>query len=323
MKNINDQYKLINKQGMQINLMNYGATLTSLKIPDKRGNLVELTLGFDELEPYLTHPFYFGCTIGRVANRITNGLFKLNNKNYQLICNENIHSHLHGGKQGFDKIFWQSRQQDNSVTFSHLSAANEEYYPGNLSVDVTYELTDDNELKIHYHATTDQATPVNLTNHTYWNLRGAGNGDILSHELEIFSHQYVETNAKHLPTGRLLGTPNSPFDFRIAKPIGERIRKVTGYDHCYLLDGQLAARVREPKSGRMMEVHTTQPGMQFYSGNYLASYRIAESRRTNRWGAFCLETQGLPDAVNHRLFPSIILEPEQVYRHTTSYKFYF
>jgi aldose 1-epimerase len=320
-KNTIDQYQLRNQHGMQISLMDYGATLTSLKIPDPQQGLVEMTLGFDQLEAYQNHPFYFGCTIGRVANRIANGAFELQQQRYQLACNENEYSHLHGGHLGFDKIFWEGKQLGNAVTFTHISPANTEQYPGNLSVAVTYELTDANELKIHYHATTDVATPVNLTNHTYWNLQGAGSGDIFNHELEIFSRHYLETNDHHLPTGRLLETRQTLFDFSAPRTMGERLLAAGGYDHCYFLENPLAARVRDPLSGRVMEVTTTKPGMQFYSGNYLTDYPIANAQCTQKWGAFCLETQGLPDAVNHAHFPSIILMPAQIYQHTTTYQF--
>ena len=324
MKNVSpQQFKLANSHGIQIQLMEYGATLTSLKIPDPKQGLVEVTLGFDHLDEYLRHQFYFGCTVGRVANRIANGQFTLQDQTIQLYCNENAYSHLHGGSQGFDKVFWQGQQQDNTVTFTHSSTANAEGYPGNLATTVIYQLTKDNELKIHYRATTDAPTPVNLTNHTYWNLRGAGSGDILAHELEIFASQYLETDHRHLPTGQVLAVGNSALDFQSRKTIGKHLAQIRGYDHCYLLQGELAARVRDPDSGRVMEVRTTKPGMQFYSGNYLADTQIAQHRRTQQWGGFCLETQSFPDAVNQPHFPSIILLPEEVYEHTTTYQFYF
>jgi aldose 1-epimerase len=316
------QYTLTNIQGTQVNLMDYGATLTSLKIATPTG-LVELTLGFDTLTDYQNHPFYFGCTVGRVANRIANGQFNFQKTRYQLACNENAFSHLHGGHKGFDKVFWHGEQKNNLVTFSYMSNDGEENYPGNLTVKASYELTDANELKINFNAITDAPTPVNLTNHTYWNLRGAGSGDILNHELEIFSERYLETGLHHLPTGRLLPIRQTPFDFRNRQVIGKYIQEIAGYDHCYLTRDKLAARVREPDSGRVMEVYTTQPGIQFYTGNYLQDYPIANQRRTQRWGGFCLETQGLPDAVNQPRFPSVMLLPNQVYQHATIYKFLF
>jgi aldose 1-epimerase len=230
---------------------------------------------------------------------------------------------LHGGSQGFDKVFWQGQQQDNTVIFTHASTANAEGYPGNLTTTVTYHLTDDNELKIQYHATTDAPTPVNLTNHTYWNLAGAGSGDILAHELEIFAEQYLETDQRNLPTGLVLTVSDSAYDFQARKKIGEHIAQIRGYDHCYVLQSDLAARVRDPNSDRKMEVRTSKPGMQFYSGNYLMDTQIAQDRHTQKWGGFCLETQSFPDAVNQPHFPSIILLPEQVYDHSTTYKFYF
>lgn len=316
------QYELSNSQGMRINLMDFGATLTSVKTPSPTG-MLELTLGFDTLAEYQQHPFYAGCTVGRVANRIAKGQYHYQNNRYELARNENNHCHLHGGNKGFDKIFWHGKRQNNQVIFSYDSPAGEENYPGNVQVKVSYELTDANELKIDFHASTDQSTPLNLTNHAYWNLRGAGQGNILNHELEIFAREYLETDNKHLPTGRLLATEKSLFDFNTPRLIGERIAKVGGYDHCFVTAGELAARVREPDTGHVMEVYTTQPGIQFYSGNYLPDYPVAGQKTIKQHGGFCLETQGFPDAVNQPLFPSVMLLPEQIYQHTTIYKFLF
>lgn len=315
---------LRNSQGMTTKLMNYGATLVSLKITTSSGEEIELTLGFDTLEEYLAHPFYFGCTVGRVANRIAAGSFSYQNKRYQLNCNENAFSHLHGGAKSFDKVFWQGRQYQekngSGVVFSYLSKDGEENYPGNLLVEVNYFLSDENTLKITYTAETDQATPVNLTNHTYWNLAGSGN--ILQHEMQVFSDEYLETNKYHIPTGEIKSVAGTAFDFRTRETIGKRIEEAGGYDNFYVLvnTNRLAARVTDPVSQRTLETYTTQPGLQFYSGNYLADYAIAEGKRTERWGGFCLETQGFPDAVNHENFPSIILQPEDTYHHETIYK---
>lgn len=320
-------FGLSNHNGMRLKLINYGATLTSLQVPDSDGQLIELTLGFDTLQAYLQHPFFFGCTIGRVANRIARGEFQYQNKIYKLARNENDFCHLHGGAKGFDKRVWDAacfqREDAVGVEFSYLSRDGEENYPGNLAVKTTYVLTAANELKIIFEAATDQPTPVNLTNHTYWNLAGAGN--ILDHEMEIFSDYYLATDNRHLPTGEIKAVANSAFDFRQPKKIRARIQEIGGYDHCYALENpgqhlRPAARVKDPVSNRILQVHTTQPGVQFYSGNYLADYALANGKRTERWGGFCLETQGFPDAVNQANFPSIILLPGETYRHETVYK---
>jgi aldose 1-epimerase len=320
------QFTLRNVHGMTLKLMNYGATLMSVKTPDQ----TELTLGFDTLEEYLKHPFYFGCTIGRVANRIAVGQFHYQNKLYSLACNENNFTHLHGGHQGFDKVLWQAQifQAENGcgVTFSYLSPDGEENYPGNLSVKVLYFLSDENAIHISYWAQTDNATPVNLTNHTYWNLAGAGSNTILEHEMQIFADKYLETDARSLPTGKIIGVADTDFDFQTPQSIGKRIQKVGGYDHCYVVDDpklHLAARARDPNSQRTLETYTTQPGLQFYSGNSLKNYLIAAEQMTQQWGAFCLETQGYTDAVNHANFPSILLQPGETYQHETIYKIVF
>jgi aldose 1-epimerase len=318
------RYTLNNVNGMQVSLLNYGAALTSVKIPDPQKRLVELTLGFDQPEEYLQHPFYFGCTVGRVANRIASGTFNLNNKPVTLARNEKNFCHLHGGAVGFDKIFWKGKHVANGVEFSYYSPAGEEGYSGNLQVIVTYTLTPANELKITYLAQTDAPTPINLTNHAYWNLAGAGNGNVLNHEMEIFADYYLESDAQHLPTGNILPVADSAFDFRKPRTIGERLAEASGYDHCYVLGkNRLVARVQEPTSKRILETYTTQPGMQFYSGNYLSDYAIANGKRTEQWGGFCLETQGYPDAPNQPNFPSVILMPGEFYTYETVYKLIF
>lgn len=314
-------YTLKNSHGMQVTLLNYGATLTSLKVPDENQQLVEITLGLTNPADYLQHPFYFGCTVGRVANRIAQGQFTYQNQTYQLARNEKNFCHLHGGEKGFDKVIWAARPFHDRVEFYYHSPAGEEGYPGNLAVTVTYILTPENELKIIYHASTDAATAINLTNHTYWNLAGAGSGHVLDHELEIFSDYYLEADQQHLPTGKILNVADTPFDFRTPHTIGARISAIQGYDHCYVLTKQpLAARVRDPISKRTLETYTTQPGMQFYSGNYLYDYAIANDKHTEQWGGFCLETQGFPDAPNQTEFPSIMLLPGKIYAHETIYK---
>lgn len=319
---------LINRHGMCAKLMDYGATLISLTIPDKSQE-VNLVLGFDTLEEYRRHPFYFGCTIGRVANRIPNGKFILNNETYQLALNDR--HHLHGGMQGFDKVIWQpepwQQGEQSGVTFSYLSKDGEEGYPGNLQVKTTYILTDQNELKILFWAKTDKATPIDLTNHTYWNLAGAGSGSILDHEMQVFADHYVVTDKEHIPTGEIRETKNSPFDFQCLTALNTRIKEAGGYDLCFVLNNSakstkpiLAARIIEPNGKRILETWTTQPGLQFYTGNYLYDYPIAAGKRIDQYGGFCFETQNWPNAVNNPRFPSAILQPHAIYQHETIYK---
>ena len=325
------QYTLTNRWGMQIQLMDYGATLTAVKVPVPNAPPVDITLGFNNLSDYHAHPFYFGATIGRVANRIRHGKFALHGQPYQVTCNENATHHLHGGAQGFDKVYWQGTPNANQVSFAHRSPAGTENYPGEVAALVSYELTDENEIIIRYQATTSAATLINLTNHAYWNLAGAGMGDILGHEVEIAAQHYVASDAAHIPTGALHPVQDTAFDFRRAKPIGQQMASSGGYDHCYALSTALctahaprfAARVREPVSGRLLEVYTDQPGMQFYTGNYLTDYALAADQRCQRWGGFCLETQDFPDAINHPQFPSILLTPAQCYQRTTIYRLHF
>jgi aldose 1-epimerase len=310
------QYHLENALGTVAKLINYGATLTSLTLIDHDQQPVVVTLGFDTLQEYLTHPYYFGCTVGRVANRIAHGKFRYQDKFFQLSCNENPASHLHGGNKGFDKVVWNAKiieKEDRiGVEFSYFSPDGEEGYPGNLKVSTTYYLTNTNELTIAYSATTDQPTALSLTNHTYWNL--AGTGTILDHELQIMADQFLETDAMHLPTGKISSVTETDYDFREPQRIGARIHAISGYDNYYILsDETYAARVSDRVSGRSLTIYTTQLGMQFYSGNYLPK----------PWTGFCLETQGYPDAVNHAHFPSIILLPGEVYSHETKYQLCF
>lgn len=328
------QYTLRNPNGMSISVINYGATLTSVQVPNPDGTLQELTLGFDHLDEYLAHDFYFGATIGRVANRIANAHFNYQKKDYFLSKNKNFVHHLHGGEQGLDKVVWQaevtSEADQASVSFSYMSPDGDQGYAGNLEIKTTYTLTLANELKISFQAKTDQATPVDLTNHAYWNLAGAGNGTVLDHILQIFSDRYVVTDQDLLPTGQIAEVKGTPFDFREAHPIGERINQIDrdrgGYDLCYVLipitnhQPQYAAKIREPISGRTLEVFTTQPGLQFYTSNSLRNYPISSGLRTQRYGAFCMETQNLPGAVNYSQFPSPFLLPGDKYQHETIYR---
>lgn len=323
-------FTLKNLNGVNAKLINYGATLVSLKTPDRTGHLDEITLGFDTLPEYLAHEFYFGCIIGRVTNRITHGRFNINDKIYQLPINFNQQHHIHGGLKGFDKVIWQAEVLDETepcIKFSYTSKDGEEGYPGNLTVDVLYTLTHHNELKINYFATTDQPTIVDLTNHTYWNLAGAGSGDVTQHILNVAAEDYIVTDKNHIPNGEIATVTNSPFDFRQPTTIGARLAQLSnGYDLCYALSSsnkklRLAAKITDPQTGRIMEVYTNQNGLQFYTGNYLYDYKIADNRRTNKLGGFCMETQNFPDAINHHNFPSPILLPEQEYFHETIFKF--
>jgi aldose 1-epimerase len=330
-------YTLTNRNGLTAKVMTYGATLTELIVPDRSGKPGNIVLGFDRLEPYLAGVPYFGSTIGRVGNRIAKGTFRLNGKTYKLATN-NGPNHLHGGLKGFDKVVWKAEvaAAGATVRFSYHSPDGEEGYPGNLDVAVAYTLTDANELHLDYTATTDKATPVNLTNHSYFNLAGEGSGGILDHVLAIYADQLTPVDDTLIPTGKLAAVKGTVFDFTTPTAIGARIAKVpiappVGYDHNYVLRPRgnmagsgltLAARVTEPTSGRVMEVRTTEPGIQFYSGNFLdGTIKNRKGVPYEKHAAFCLETQHYPDSVNHPNFPSTILEPGRTYRTTTVYAF--
>jgi aldose 1-epimerase len=328
-----DQYTLTNKHGVVAKVITYGATLTDLLVPDKAGKLADVVLGFDKLDAYLAGVPYFGATIGRVGNRIGKGTFTLGGKTYTLARNDG-ENHLHGGVKGFDKVVWKAQPAASgaSVTFTYRSPDGEEGYPGNLDATVVYTLTDANELRLDYTATTDKATPINLTNHSYFNLAGEGSGDIKGHVLMIASDQITAVDAGLIPTGEMSAVKGTPFDFNTPTAIGARIEQVPikapiGYDHNYVLRRtgaglELAARVVEPTSGRTMDVLTTEPGIQFYSGNFLDG--TIKSRNGVAYGkhsAFCLETQHFPDSINHPAFPSAVLEPGKTYKTTTIYRF--
>jgi len=331
-----DQYILTNAAGMTAKIITYGAILTELDVPDRSGTLGDVVLGFDNLKDYLERNPHFGSTVGRVANRIAKGKFTLDGKEYTLAINNGPNS-LHGGLKGFDKVVWKAEPKPAptgaAVELSYLSKDGEEGYPGNLSVTVVYTLTDDNALRIDYTAKTDKATPVNLTNHTYFNLDGAKSGDILDHELMIVADKYTPTDNTLIPTGEIKTVKDTPLDFTQPRRIGARIDQLKdypggGYDHNFVLgsgvtdEPKLAVRVRAPKTGRIMEMYTTEPGVQLYTGNFL------DGKLTGRGGVvykkhagFCLEAQHFPDAVHHDNFPSIILKPGETYRQTTIYKF--
>ena len=327
-------HTLINSRALKVRLIDYGATLISVETPDRGGKLSNITLGFPTLEGYLQRHPYFGSTVGRYGNRIAGGKFKLDGNECTLATN-NGPNHLHGGLKGFDAVVWKAEPIKEpsavGVKFTYTSKDGEEGYPGNLDVTVTYTLTNNNELKIDYEAQTDKATVVNLTNHAYWNLAGAGSGDILKHELMVTADQYLPIDDTSIPTGKPAAVKGTPFDFTTARAIGERIgelkkepHKTKGYDHCYVLRGQsgkleLAARAKDPASGRVMEIFTTEPGVQLYCGNFLGGG--AGEGGYKQHDAFCLETQHYPDSPNQPQFPSTVLRPGETYRSTTVHKF--
>jgi aldose 1-epimerase len=329
-----DIYTLTNPRGIEARIMTYGATLVSLRLPDRKGTFDDVSLGFDDLVGYLgTHP-YFGVIVGRYANRIAKGEFTLGGVTYRLARNNNGNS-LHGGLKGFDKVAWKAEPVHQhgavGVKLTYLSKDMEEGYPGNLSVTVVYTLTDADELKISYEAVTDKATPVNLTNHAYWNLAGQGKGDILGHELQLEADKYtaVASAANLIPTGELENVRGTPLDFTAPHPIGERIAAVEGgYDHNFVLRSgggklALAATVYEPTTGRVLEISTDQPGIQLYSGNFLdGTVKGKGGVAYQKHFGFCLETQHFPDSPNHPNFPSVILEPGQKYATVTVHKFF-
>ena len=332
-----DLFVLANSHGMTAKIMTYGAIVTELQVPDRNGKLNDVVLGFDNLGDYVKgppyHP-YFGSIVGRVGNRIAKGKFTLNGVTYQLATN-NGPNHLHGGLKGFDKVVWTAlpvQVPDGvAVKFSYLSKDGEEGYPGNLKVEVLYTLTEQNELRLDYTITTDKDTPKNVTNHSYWNLAGAENGGILSHELMLNADRYTPVDDTLIPTGELKPVTGTVMDFRKSTAIGARLKEVggnpVGYDHNYVLNGagkklDVVARVTEPTSGRIMEVYSTEPGVQFYSGNFLdGSIKGKKGVVYNQYHGFCLETQHFPDSVNQPNFPSYVLKAGQVYASTTIYKF--
>lgn len=327
------EYTITNRNGVTVSVMNYGGIITSLKTPDRNGVIKDIVLGYDSLIGYLKDSPYFGAIVGRYGNRIANGKFALDGKQYSLAQNNNG-QHLHGGIKGFDKVFWSIAEVDyNKLRLTYTSPDMEEGYPGNLIVEVTYELTDANELIFDYSATTDKKTVINLTQHSYFNLTGETSRDILDHELMLMADAFIPVKKTLIPTGELRAVDQTPFDFRKPAKIGSRIQSedqqltnARGYDHCWVLldTGRMkhAASVYEPVSGRTLDVYTTEPGIQFYSGNFLdgsitGKYGIVYQ---HRYG-FCLETEHYPDSPNQKHFPSTELNPGNVYRTTTKYIF--
>jgi len=324
------QFKLQNAKGTEVFIMNYGGTITNLLVADKNGQKGDVVLGFDSLSGFLQkgNP-YFGALIGRYGNRIANGKFTLDGKTYALATNNNG-NHLHGGIKGFDKVVWNvDAASDSALHLSYNSKDGEEGYPGNLQVKVVYSLDNDNALKIDYTATIDKACPINLTNHTYFNLSAGKDSTILDHELMIDADRYTAVNDKLIPTGQLPSVKNTPMDFTKAKRIGNDIDKVKGgFDHNWVLNKKdaslsLIATLYHPASGRFMEVSTTQPGVQFYTGNFLDGTLTGGKNGAKyvQHSGLCLETQHFPDSPNQPSFPSTVLKPGETYHQVTVYKF--
>lgn len=334
-------FTLTNTKGIKLRAMTYGAIVLSIETPDREGKTADITLGYNTVAEYIADTPYFGAIVGRYGNRIALGRFSLDGADYTLARNNGegeTKCSLHGGLKGFDKVLWKgegfTKEGAQGVKFSYLSKDGEEGYPGNLNLSVTYLLTDDNEWQIRYEMTTDKATPVNVTQHCYFNLKGEGNGDILGHELKLAAAKYTPVTAALIPTGEIAPVSDTPFDFRKPTAIGARIdaeneqlKFGNGYDHNWVLDNQdgslaLAASVYEPTSGRTMEVLTTEPGIQFYCGNFLDGKQTGKAGKKYEFrNGFCLETQHYPDSPNQPRFPSTILKPGEVKVSSTVYRF--
>jgi len=330
-------YTLSNVNGVKVGIITYGCTVVSLMAPDRHGKFADVVLGMDSVAGYQKQTAFFGALIGRYGNRIGHAQFQLDGQTYKLPKNDGENT-LHGGPQGFDKRVWKvHKAQGTAVELSYISRDGEEGFPGNLAATVIYTLTARNELKIDYSATTDQDTVVNLTNHSYWNLAGAGEGDILQHRLTLFANRFTPVDAGLIPTGELRPVTGTPFDFTTSTPIGERIGQADqqlqygkGYDHNWVLNPgrsaedalTKAAEVYEPTSGRVMEVFTTEPGVQFYTGNFLDGTIHGKGGKVyGHRAAFCMETQHFPDSPNQARFPSVALRPGQQFSSTTVYRF--
>lgn len=319
------EYVLTNAAGAVVAIIDYGAIITRIVMPDRDGALGDVALGFDEVLPYETISPHFGSTIGRYGNRIAKGTFELDGKTYHLPINNGPNS-LHGGKVGYDKRMWQVVVEEDAVLFSLEDPDGFQGYPGNVSATVRFRLSDDNALRIEYEATTDRATPINLTNHSYFNLKDAGASDVLSHVLQIEADQYTPVDETLIPTGEIAPVEGTPIDFRQPKAIGQDVEAMGGYDHNLVLRDpgsfRHIATVEEPTTGRRMEVWTDQPGVQCYSGNFLDGSIVGRGGASyGKRHAFCLETQHFPDSPNHPQFPSTILRPGETYRTATEYRF--
>ncbi len=332
-----DIYTVTNSHGMELKALNFGGIIVSLRVPGKAGKSEDVVLGFDNLAGYEENNPHFGALIGRYGNRIANGEFKLNGETYHLPKNNGPNT-LHGGVKGFDKMMWQAEPFENKdaagIVLTRVSKDGEEGFPGNVKVKVTYTLTNNNELTFEYEATTDKATPINLTEHSYFNLSGEGNGNILDQVLKLNADHFTPVDKTLIPTGEIRSVKNTPLDFTKATTIGARINDsydqmvlAGGYDHNFVINGKpgtmrLAARAKDPKSGRVLEVYTTEPGVQFYSGNFLDGTLTGKNgHKYQKRDGFCLETQHYPDSPNHPKFPSTILKPGETYHTKTMLKF--
>jgi aldose 1-epimerase len=328
-------FTLKNSAGVTVTITPYGGNIVSIVVPDKNGNMADVVLGYDSAKQYVGAQGFFGSTIGRYGNRIAKGKFTIDGTQYQLAVN-NGENALHGGPGGFHNVAWTGieKEKGKSVEITYLSKDGEEGYPGNLNSKVVFTLTDSNELKIDYEATTDKATVINLTNHSYFNLAGEGSGDVLNHDISINADKFLPVDKGLIPTGELRPVKGTPFDFVEPHKIGERInadeeqvKTGGGYDHCFVLNKKsgnelsLAAKVSEPTTGRTMEVWTTEPGVQFYTGNFLNGAAGKAGHKYDYRTAFCLETQHFPDSPNQPSFPTTLLKPGETYRSTTIYKF--
>ncbi|MFC5547582.1 aldose epimerase family protein [Massilia aerilata] len=332
------EFTLANSRGMVVKILDFGGIIREIQAPDRDGRFADVVLGFDTLEPYLRDSPYFGALIGRYGNRIAKGRFAIDGKAYQLAVNDGEH-HLHGGAPGFDKVLWRAAIEGDALVLRYRSPDGEQGYPGKLDATVSYSLSDDNEIVMRFHAVTDRPTPVNLTQHSYFNLRGAGQeeGDILQHEMRIDADRFVPIDAGAIPLGPLVPVTGTPFDFRQPRPIGERIgqpdkqlRHGGGYDHCWVLNAgaaeeggqRRAVRVREPESGRVLELITQEPGVQFYSGNFLDGSLTGKGGRPYAFrSGFCIEPQHLPDSPNQPAYPETILRPGEIYATESRFKF--
>ncbi len=324
-------YSCENANGLKMSLIDFGATMVTFETPDRDGKLANINVGFDNIAGYEGDHPYFGATVGRFCNRIAKGKFSINGETYTLATN-NGENHLHGGVKGFNKRMWTGEVIDTGkavgVKFTYTSKDGEEGYPGNLTTTVEYTLNNENQLRIEFTATTDKATAINLTNHNYWNLAGAGSGTILKHHLHLDAAKYLPVDDSLIPTGKLASVTGTPLDFTTATEIGARIKQIkadpVGYDHCFVVDGEAgklrsAATVTDPASGRVMKISTTQPGIQFYTGNFLDG--SAANGNNKQYEAFCLETQHYPDSPNQPEFPSAILKPGGKFHQVTVHHF--
>jgi len=326
-------FTLKNANNLKVTITNYGGKVVSLIVPDKNGKFEDIVLGYDNIDETIKGNLYFGALIGRYGNRIANGEFRIDGEEYTLQTNNGANA-LHGGEVGYNDVVWEAKQEGNTLVLKHFDQDGHEGYPGNLNVEVIYKLTDNNELKISYNATTDKATPINLTHHSFFNLKGAGNGTILDHKLMINADRYNSIDSGLIPTGELAMVKETPFDFTSPTAIGKNInadnqdiKNGYGFDHNWVLNGEigkmkLAARVLEPENGRVMEVYTTEPGLQFYAGNFLDGSDVGKGGKKYEYRtAFCLETQHFPNSPNQENFPNTILRPGETYYSVTNYKF--